>query len=87
LPKREHDAPEWQAAMQALMLVVESDGDPMLARIGIMKGAAPAPGPRRDLSLNGRPVLAHFGRLCVFWPLPHPGQRPACKALYGLPRA
>ena len=37
LPKREHDAPEWQAAMQALLLVVEHGGDPMLARIGIMK--------------------------------------------------
>jgi hypothetical protein len=23
LPKREHDAPEWQAAMEALMLVAE----------------------------------------------------------------
>jgi hypothetical protein len=38
LPKREHDAPEWQAAMEALMLVAESGGRPtMFARIGIMR--------------------------------------------------
>jgi hypothetical protein len=28
LPKAEHDAPEWQAAMEALMLVAESGGRP-----------------------------------------------------------
>ena len=33
LLKEEHDAPEWQAAMQALLLVAEHGGDPMLARI------------------------------------------------------
>jgi hypothetical protein len=37
LPKAEHDAEEWQAAMQALMLVVEHDGPTMFARIGVMK--------------------------------------------------
>jgi hypothetical protein len=26
LPKTEHDAPEWQAAMEALILVAEHDG-------------------------------------------------------------
>jgi hypothetical protein len=36
LPKREHDTPEWQAAMQALSLVVEYGGDATLPRIGIM---------------------------------------------------
>ena len=36
LPKAEHDAPEWQAAMEALLLVAEHDGPTMLARIGIM---------------------------------------------------
>ena len=36
LPKAEHDADEWQAAMQALLLVAEQDG-PMFARIGIMR--------------------------------------------------
>jgi hypothetical protein len=33
LPKAEHDADEWQAAMEALLLVAEHDGPPMFARI------------------------------------------------------
>jgi hypothetical protein len=37
LPKAEHDAEEWQAAMQALLLVVEHNGPTMFARIGIMR--------------------------------------------------
>jgi hypothetical protein len=37
LPKAEHDAEEWQAAMQALLLVAEQDGPTMFARIGMMK--------------------------------------------------
>jgi hypothetical protein len=37
LPKAEHDTPEWQAAMQALLLVAEQDGPAMFARIGIVK--------------------------------------------------
>jgi hypothetical protein len=37
LPKAEHDADEWQAAMQALLLVAEHDGPAMFARIGVMK--------------------------------------------------
>jgi hypothetical protein len=37
LPKAEHDADEWQAAMQALLLVAEQDGPAMFARIGVMK--------------------------------------------------
>ncbi|GLR85917.1 hypothetical protein [Bradyrhizobium iriomotense] len=37
LPKREHDAPEWRAAMEALMLVAEQGGPTMFARIGIMR--------------------------------------------------
>jgi hypothetical protein len=36
LPKAEHDAPEWQAAMEALMLVAEHDGPTMFARVGFM---------------------------------------------------
>jgi hypothetical protein len=36
LPKAEHDAEEWQAAMVALLLVAEHDGPTMLARIGVM---------------------------------------------------
>jgi hypothetical protein len=37
LPKAEHASAEWQAAMQALILVAERDGPTMLARIGIMR--------------------------------------------------
>ena len=37
LPKAEHDAPEWQAAMEALLLVAESGGPVMFARIGVMR--------------------------------------------------
>jgi hypothetical protein len=37
LPKAEHDAEEWQAAMQALLLVAEHDGPAMFARIGVMR--------------------------------------------------
>jgi hypothetical protein len=33
LPKAEHGAPEWQAAMRALMLVATRGGPAMLARI------------------------------------------------------
>ena len=36
LPKAEHDTEEWQAAMEALLLVAESDGPTMFARIGVM---------------------------------------------------
>jgi hypothetical protein len=37
LPKAEHATAEWQAAMQALILVAESGGPTMLARIGVMR--------------------------------------------------
>jgi hypothetical protein len=37
LPKSEHDAAEWQAAMEALILVATSGGPTMFARIGIMR--------------------------------------------------
>jgi hypothetical protein len=33
----QHEAPEWQAAMQALILVATSGGPTMLARIGMMR--------------------------------------------------
>jgi hypothetical protein len=36
LPKSESDLPEWQTAIEALMLC-SLGGDPMLARIGVMK--------------------------------------------------
>jgi hypothetical protein len=37
LPKAEHEAKEWQAAMQALILVATHGGPTMLARIGVMQ--------------------------------------------------
>jgi hypothetical protein len=37
LPKAEHDAEEWQAAMEALLLVVELSGPTMFARIGVIR--------------------------------------------------
>jgi hypothetical protein len=37
LPKKEAALPEWQAAIEALMLVVERNGPTMLARIGLMQ--------------------------------------------------
>jgi hypothetical protein len=37
LPKSEHAAPEWQAAMEALILVAEHGGPTMLLRIGVMR--------------------------------------------------
>ena len=54
LPKAEHDTPEWQAAMEALLLVAENSGSPMFARIGVMvistsqKNQAPELLPRPD---------------------------------------
>jgi hypothetical protein len=36
LPKAEHEAPEWQAAMEALILVATRGGPTVLARIGVM---------------------------------------------------
>jgi hypothetical protein len=37
LPKAEHDTEEWQAAMQALLLVIELGGPTMFARMSIMR--------------------------------------------------
>jgi hypothetical protein len=37
LPKAEQDAKEWQAAMEALLLVAKHNGPTMFARIGVMK--------------------------------------------------
>lgn len=35
--KAKHEAPEWQATTQALILVATRDGPTMLARIGVMR--------------------------------------------------
>jgi hypothetical protein len=37
LPKAEHDAADWQIAMETLMLVAERDGPEMLAQTAVMK--------------------------------------------------
>ena len=37
LPKAIQDRPEWQAAVQALLVVVEHDGDTLPVRIGIVR--------------------------------------------------
>jgi hypothetical protein len=39
LAKAEHDAFEWQAAMEALILVAELGGPSMFARIGVMRAS------------------------------------------------
>jgi hypothetical protein len=36
-PRKEHSSPEWQAAMEALILVAEGGGPTMFARISIMR--------------------------------------------------
>jgi hypothetical protein len=37
LPKKEADLAEWQAAIEALMLVVKQNGPTIFARIGVMR--------------------------------------------------
>jgi hypothetical protein len=37
LPKAEQLATEWQAVAEVLMLIGKHGGDPMMARIGVMK--------------------------------------------------
>ncbi|WP_024513451.1 hypothetical protein [Bradyrhizobium sp. ARR65] len=59
LPKHEHDAPEWRAAIEPLMLVAEHGGDTMLPRIGIMRALHPGdevPGPHKKRAKKYRIV-------------------------------
>jgi len=61
LPKAEHDADEWRAAMQALLLVAERNGPTMLARIGMMKALnrhGPKPGAGTAQTGKGVPDCA-----------------------------
>jgi len=37
LPKAEQNLEEWQAAVEALLLVVELNGPTMMARIGVLR--------------------------------------------------
>ena len=55
LPKA--DIEEWQAAMQALLLVAEHDGPPMFARIGVMRAINRRVEPVFDSSLKDK----HWG--------------------------
>jgi hypothetical protein len=61
LPKATHDRSEWQAAIEALLLVVDHDGDTLLAHIAIKRalnaGSRPIePEPRRKLVKRHRVV-------------------------------
>ena len=61
LPEREHDTLAWRAAIQALMLVAESGGPTMQARIGVMRALyrhekPPAATPRRKRTKKYRIV-------------------------------
>jgi hypothetical protein len=40
LPKAEQQLAEWQAAVEAMLLVVERNGPTMMARIGFMRALA-----------------------------------------------
>jgi hypothetical protein len=57
LPKAEHDAPEWQAAMEALLLVAEHNGPTMFARIGVMRALN-----RRERVFSSSRKDHHWGR-------------------------
>lgn len=54
LPKAEHEAPEWQAAMEALILVATHGGPTMFARIGIIVRICC----RAQIPFDGRTVVA-----------------------------
>jgi len=59
LPKPIHDGPEWLTAVKALLLVVECDGDTLLAYIGIKRALNAGqqqlePAPRRKRAKKHR---------------------------------
>lgn len=61
LLKAQHDAAEWQVAMEALLLVVEQNGPTMFARIAMMRAlhrhrTEPTPAPRRKRATTHRVV-------------------------------
>jgi hypothetical protein len=58
LPKAKHDAEEWQAVMEALMLVAEHGGPTMFARIGVMR----ALNRHVERVFNSDPKGQHWGR-------------------------
>lgn len=58
LPKATHDRPEWQEAVQALLQVVEHDGDTLPVRIGIVRAlnASNPTEPRRKAARNNKVI-------------------------------
>jgi hypothetical protein len=58
LPKAEHEADEWQAAMEALLLVAEHDWPTMFARLGIMRAL------HRNRPWINRSLSVSYARLC-----------------------
>jgi hypothetical protein len=59
LPNAEHDAPEWEAAIRALLLVAEHGGDTLLPRIAITRALyrgklSPEPTPRKKRARKNR---------------------------------
>jgi hypothetical protein len=58
LPAADQALPEWQAAAEVLMLIGKRGGDPMMARIGMMRGL------NRDVDLVFNPDRKdhHWGR-------------------------
>jgi hypothetical protein len=52
LPEADHELEEWQAAVEALLLVVKHNGPTMFARIGMMRALYPketaTQAPRRE---------------------------------------
>ncbi len=58
LPKAEHDAEEWQAAMEAHLLVAEREGPTMFARIGVMRALNGGRGARAARSSDPRKKAA-----------------------------
>jgi hypothetical protein len=66
LPKAEHTAAEWQAAMEALILVATLRGPTMFARIGIMRALnrhVPREARQRPLDASGKKTHWGKGRL------------------------
>jgi len=58
LPKAEQNLPEWQAAVEAMLLVVEHGGPTMFARIGVMR----ALNPHRVREFNPDRTDRHWGK-------------------------
>jgi carbon monoxide dehydrogenase subunit G len=58
LPKAEHSAAEWQAAMESLILVATLGGPTMMARIGVMR----ALNRRQVREFNSSRKDSHWGK-------------------------